>query len=59
MRRENTLRELMEKISGVTFEYATSTEEAYEIACMVLIKLLKAASSPAVEAGDCPARYLH
>ena len=41
MRGGTTLRELVAEIGGVTFEYASSTEEAYEIACLVLLRILK------------------
>ena len=41
MRGGTTLRELVAEIGGVTFEYASSTEEAYEIACVVLLRILK------------------
>ena len=40
MRGGTTLRELVAEIGGVTFEYATCAEEAYEIACLVLLRIL-------------------
>ncbi|MGH7797589.1 MAG: hypothetical protein ACREQ2_22245 [Candidatus Binatia bacterium] len=39
-----TLGELIATISDVAFEYAADTEEAYEIARLVLVKILKDAS---------------
>jgi hypothetical protein len=43
-RDETTLRELIATISDVAFEYAADTEEAYEIGCLVLVRILKDAS---------------
>lgn len=43
-RNETTLRELIATISDFAFEYATDTEEAYEIGCLVLVRILKDAS---------------
>lgn len=43
-RTDNNLKELVATISDVAFEYATDTEEAYEIACLVLLRILKDAS---------------
>ena len=43
-RTDSTLGELIATISDVAFEYATDTEEAYEIACLVLMRILKDAS---------------
>jgi hypothetical protein len=40
-RTDNNLKELVATISDVAFEYATDTEEAYEIACLVLVRILK------------------
>jgi len=37
-------KELVATISDVAFEYATDTEEAYESACLVLLRILKDAS---------------
>ncbi len=34
----------MATIGDVAFEYADDTEEAYEIACLVLLRILKDAS---------------
>ena len=41
---DNNLKELVATISDVAFEYATDSEEAYEIACLVLLRILKNAS---------------
>jgi len=41
---DNNLKELVATISDVAFEYATDSEEAYEIACLVLLRILKDAS---------------
>ena len=41
---DNNLRDLMATISVVAFECATDTEEAYEIACLVFLSILKDAS---------------
>jgi len=38
---DNNLKELVATISDVAFEYATDSEEAYEIACLVLLRILK------------------
>jgi hypothetical protein len=43
-RTETTLSELVATISDVAFEYAADTEEAYEIARMVLLRILKETS---------------
>lgn len=40
-RTDNNLKELVATISDVAFECATDTEEAYEIACLVLVRILK------------------
>jgi hypothetical protein len=41
---DTTLRDLVATMSDVAFEYAADTEEAYEIACLVLLRILKDAS---------------
>lgn len=38
---DTTLRELVATISDVAFEHASDIEEAYEIARLVLLKILK------------------
>lgn len=43
-RTDTTLRDLVATMSDVAFEYAADTEEAYEIACLVLLRILKDAS---------------
>jgi hypothetical protein len=43
-RTDNNLKELVATISDVAFEYATDSEEAYEIACLVLLRIMKDAS---------------
>ena len=43
-RTDNNLKELVATISDVAFEYATDPEEAYEISCLVLLRILKDAS---------------
>ena len=43
-RTDTTLGELIATISDVAFEYAADTEEAYEIAHLVLVRILKNAS---------------
>ena len=39
-----TLKDLMAKVSDVAFEHAAEPEEAYEIARLVLLRILKDAS---------------
>ena len=41
---DTTLKDLMAKVSDVAFEHAAEPEEAYEIARLVLLRILKDAS---------------
>lgn len=59
MRPENTLRELVAEIGDATFAYAATTEEAYEIAWVLLLWILKDGSQKGVNHSYSATKYSH
>jgi hypothetical protein len=59
---ETTLGELIAAASEVAFEYSENDKEAYELAQLALIEILRNASLPLTQVGDeqrIKIRYLH
>ena len=46
---DTTLGELIEAVSEVAFEYSENTKQAYALASLVLVEMLKGGSSPVEE----------
>ncbi len=57
---ETTLGELIETVSEVAFEYCDDAQEAYALARLVLVEILKnAASDDFLDFPPPPKKYLH
>ena len=56
---DTTLGELIATVSEEAFEYSDDTKEAYNIARLVLVEILKSASPRSEDRGFSGTKYLH